>query len=203
MESLEDSELPLVGTKALRPEVKKGGGFPAAIDSAANRSARREFSTYFGAGHDEVEAMPKEVSEAEDELIPAIRKVLEGLGVVLDRDEVALGRRSSQRAFDITGKYGSFTIAIDLLVAAQNIAEEDLLLEFSKFVDVQPTVPILVVMPSLSSSLRKVAEGFRVSIVDADDARGLLEGLRRYLELVLPATPPTQGKEGSNPDRAG
>ncbi|MFQ6054191.1 MAG: hypothetical protein ACE5OO_08210, partial [Candidatus Bathyarchaeia archaeon] len=117
-------------------------------------------------------------------VVAQVRDFLHERGYRTESPGPVIGGSEVQHVFDIVayGEEGAF-IAVDFVVSDRPAGEEKVIAMFAKVFDTGPSRAVLVVFPGLTEKARRLAEQYKIVVVESGDARALR---KRLLKAVPP-----------------
>jgi len=119
-------------------------------------------------------------------LVAPIREFLESSGFKVESPGFLKGRSGTSHMFDVTasrgGKDRNITV-IDLAASAGDVVTEQIVIAmFAKVYDSAPDRACLVAIPKMSKDGRRLAELYKIKLIEAKDYKEAIEGLKASIQ---------------------
>jgi transposase-like protein len=130
----------------------------------------------------------KGIDEISDNLvIKPLRDFLNERGYRTESPGTLLGESDVMHRFDIIAYKGGLdegTLVLDFSVSDKPIGEEKVVAMFAKVYDTNPLRSVLVVFPKLNDKARKLAEQYRIGLVESSNVKEIWKKLREVIPPV-------------------
>ena len=131
-----------------------------------------------------VKDSPKNGVLSEDFVFSIIRKVLSKKGWKVQSPAVIRGKSGADHSFDLIGYKESKKekIVIDVAISSEkSVSEQPIIALFAKIFDVAPKKSLLICIPKLNNNGKKMAELYKIDVIEAKNKKSLLEKLLESL----------------------
>lgn len=121
---------------------------------------------------------------SEDFVFSIIRKILSKKGWKVQSPAVIKGKSGADHSFDLIGYKESKKekIVIDVAISSEkSVSEQPIIALFAKIFDVAPKKSLLICIPKLNNNGKKMAELYKIDVIEAKNKKSLLEKLRESL----------------------
>jgi ribosomal protein S27AE len=117
-----------------------------------------------------------------------LRKILEETGFKVEDSPVVQGVSGTSHSFDLIGSKtqgkAKTMITLDMALSDKVCGEENVISVFAKSFDVSPTKSILVAVPALSDTARKLADLYKVGIIEGRTPEEIAQIFRETLSRI-------------------
>jgi len=114
-------------------------------------------------------------------LVGPIREFLQSQGFEVESPGFLKGKSGASHMFDVTASRGGVTkniIVIDIATASEDaVSEQSVIAMFAKVYDVIPDKACLVAIPKMSENGRKLADLYKIELIEAEDQNAAMEAL--------------------------
>lgn len=114
-----------------------------------------------------------------------LKDLMEGLGYSVAVAGVLRGASGTEHRFDLVGRRmkgdAKETIALDVVTSTGYVGEATVTATFAKRYDTNPTKSILIAVPGMGESGKKLAALYRIDVIEADSASKALDKLSLIL----------------------
>ncbi len=119
-------------------------------------------------------------------LIAPIKEFLESCGFQVESPGLLKGKSGTSHIFDITasrgGKDENITV-VDLAASGDDIVSEQAIIAmFAKVYDIAPDRACLVAIPEMNKNGKKLAELYKIRLIEAKDYKDAIRGLKSCIE---------------------
>jgi len=83
----------------------------------------------------------------------------------------------------IKGTKSKETMVIDIATSEEMVAEQPVVTLFAKIFDVSPKKSLLITMPKLNNNGKKLAELYKIQIIEAKDQTQVIKKLKEILDV--------------------
>jgi len=114
-----------------------------------------------------------------------IREFLAENGFEVESPAFLKGKSGANHMFDIAARKGKTpqkVTVIDLAMAGEGVSEQPVIALFAKIFDVAPGTAYLIAIPKMSENGKKMAELYKIKIIEAENSR---EAIRKLEEELL------------------
>jgi len=120
-------------------------------------------------------------------LIP-IKKILKDAGYEVEASTVVRGASGASHSFDLVGSRTlgnqKMIVTLDMAISDKVCGEEQVISVFAKTFDVSAAKSILIVVPALSDTAKKLANLYKLEIVEGVKPEEIAEGFRETLGKI-------------------
>ena len=117
--------------------------------------------------------------------VAPIREFLAENGFEVEAPAFIKGKSGANHMFDIAAYKGGKTekvTVMDVAISTENaVMEQPVIALFAKMYDVSPEHAFLVAIPKLSENAKKMAELYNIKVIEAKDAKEVMEALKEKL----------------------
>ena len=121
----------------------------------------------------------------EELFLMPIRKILEDAGYEVEASGIVRGASGSSHGFDLVGskiqENQRKTVTLDMVVSDKVCGEEHVISVFAKMFDVSPAKSILIAIPALSDTAKKLAILYKLEVVEGAKPEEIAQGFRETL----------------------
>lgn len=114
-----------------------------------------------------------------------LRKILKEMGFKVEDSPIVQGVSGTSHSFDLIGSKtqgkAKTMITLDMALSDKVCGEENVISVFAKSFDVSPTKSILVAVPALSDTARKLADLYKVGVIEGSSPDEIAQTLRETL----------------------
>jgi len=118
-----------------------------------------------------------------------IKKILKDAGYELEASSVVRGASGASHSFDLVGSKTQENqeeiITLDIEISDKLCGEERVISVFAKKFDVSPTKSILIAIPALSETAKKLANLYELEIVEGAKPEEIAQGFRESLGKIF------------------
>jgi len=133
-------------------------------------------------------------------LAAPIRDFFRSRGFTVESPGFLKGKSGASHMFDIAASKGDITrhvIVIDLATSPEDVvSEQSIIAMFAKVYDVAPDKACLIAIPKMSENGRKLADLYKIELVEAKNQKEAMKALEAIVGLVQ-TTPQTQLPQSS------
>ncbi|RLI09908.1 hypothetical protein DRO42_03010 [Candidatus Bathyarchaeota archaeon] len=135
------------------------------------------------------------VDRISDRLVVApVREFLQKRGYATESPGKLIGESEVQHSFDIIaygGEPEEGVLAIDFVVSDRPVGEEKVIAMFAKVFDTAPLKAILIIFPKLTEKARRLAEQYKLVVIESGDVKSLYKRLLKAVPPVEEIKPET------------
>ena len=116
----------------------------------------------------------------------SIKKFLTKEGWKVESPASVNGKSGTSHSFDmvaIKGHKSKETMVIDIATSKEMVAEQPVITLFAKIFDVSPKKSLLITMPKLNNNGKKLAELYKIQIIEAKDQTQVIKKLKEILDV--------------------
>jgi hypothetical protein len=131
-----------------------------------------------------VKDSPKNGILSEDFVFSGIKNVLSKKGWNVQSPAVIKGKSGADHSFDLIGykESNKEKIVIDVAISAEKyVSEQPIIALFAKIFDVSPKKSLLICIPQLNNNGKKMADLYKIDVIEAKNKKSLLEKLQKIL----------------------
>lgn len=126
-------------------------------------------------------------------LVAPIREFLQENGFTVESPGFLKGKSGASHIFDLTASRGDVAqnvIVIDLASSTEDVvSEQSVIAMFAKVYDVAPDKACLIAIPAMSENGRKLANLYRINLMEAKNQNEALRALKDCLSEMMPQPP--------------
>ena len=166
------------------------------FDAPEGRHHCRECGSKFGVKESVLDDVYSYVldKEAETEFarevlfLAPLKKLLKEAGYEVEASNVVQGTSGTSHSFDVVGSrtQGSrkSMVTLDMAISDKVCGDEHVISVFAKTFDVSPTKSILIAVPALSDTARKLANLYKLEVIEGAKPEEIAEGLDEVLGKI-------------------
>jgi len=117
-----------------------------------------------------------------------LRKILKETGYDVEAPSIIRGVSGTSHSFDLVGSktHGSrkTLITLDMAICDGQCGDEHVISVFAKAFDVSPTKSILIAVPALSDTAKKLADLYKLEIIEGQKPEEIAQGFHEALEKI-------------------
>jgi len=119
-----------------------------------------------------------------------LKKILQEAGYEAEAPAVIWGVSGASHNFDLVGfktqPDGSrkTVVTLDMAICARALAPENVISIFAKTLDVSPTKPILIAVPALSDTAKKLADLYKLEVIEGEKPEEIFQEFREALDKI-------------------
>jgi len=123
-------------------------------------------------------------------LVAPIREFLQSRGFTVESPGFLKGKSGASHMFDVAASKGDaarHVIVIDLATSAEDVvSEQSVIAMFAKVYDVAPEKACLIVIPRISDNGRKLADLYKIELIEAKNQKEAMKTLETVMGSPLP-----------------
>lgn len=118
-----------------------------------------------------------------------LKRILKEAGYGVEAPGVMRGASGTSHSFDLVGlkTEGSrqTVITLDMAICDKVCGEENVISVFAKTFDVSPTKPILIAIPALSDTAKKLADLYKLEVIEGEKPEKISQGFHEALGKIM------------------
>jgi len=119
-----------------------------------------------------------------------LKKILQEAGYEVEAPAVITGVSGASHNFDLAGfktqpdGRRKIVVTLDMAIYARALAPENVISVFAKTLDVSPTKPILIAVPALSDTAKKLADLYKLEVIEGEKPEKISQEFREALDKI-------------------